>query len=625
MTNANLNKWKETFSRDLGIKNSIIVTGNVQDICQDTNDYGNYNSVVDNITHLVQASDFKNIYLWNGLEREKTVKGQNLQAATTPAGTSAAPAAADSSTPPSMRALRSMAGPATGANPNGDPADEFFTRMHDLLTAPDTESTAFILDYSDYLFGNANALSEKERRHLARISKVLQAQEYDIATNNYFQKKGNVVIIVAKNLSTIPPIYYQNNPVVDIVNVPLPGRSERAAFVNESLTALKVNKSLSSPDASIDKENFIDSLDRLTLKEIAQVFKLSRQNKELLSPEKLVNQFKYGEKVSPWEELDRSKLMILSDTLKKRVKGQDEAVEKIRSVIFRAFTGFSGLQHSAKQSKPKGTLFAVGPTGVGKTELAKALAEFLFGDENACIRFDMSEYSQEQSDQKLIGAPPGYVGYEAGGELTNKVRENPFCVLLFDEIEKAHPHILDKFLQILEDGRLTDNKGQTVSFSETIIIFTSNIGAADMQIRPEDDKDDVRAKFVEAVHDHFVNVLKRPEILNRIGDNVVAFNFINDPTVFSQIAKTKTAPLVNMMKEKYKATLKFQNEDEIFAIIAEKSDKRNGGRGVLNVIETEITNPLSDFVFENMDDLKGRTIVVKIANRNLKRFAVEFE
>lgn len=624
MKNAKLNKWKETLSRDLGIKSSIIVTGNVQDICQDVEGYGSYNSVVDNIVHLVQASNFKNIYLWNGLEREKTIKGQNLQTVATPAASSTA-ATADSSTPPAMRTLRSMAGPATGVNPNADTTDEFFIRMHDILTNPGTESTAFILDYSDYLFGNANALSEKERHYLARISKALQAQEYDITTNNFFQKQGNVVIIVAKNLSTIPPIYYQNNPVVDIVNVPNPGRPERAAFVNEALPALKVNKALNASDSQIDKENFIDSLDGLKLKEIAQIFKLSQQNTELLSPEKLVNQFKYGEKVSPWEELDRNKLMTLSDTLKKRVKGQDEAVEKVRSVIVRAFSGVSGLSHSAKQSKPKGILFFVGPTGVGKTELAKAIAEFVFGDENACIRFDMSEYSQEQSDQKLIGAPPGYVGYEQGGELTNKVREKPFSVLLFDEVEKAHKRILDKFLQILEDGRLTDSKGQTVSFSETIIIFTSNIGAADMQIRPEDDKDDVRAMFIEAVRNHFVNELGRPEILNRIGDNVVAFNFINDPAVFSQIAKTKVAPLVNMMKEKYKATLKFQNEEEIFSIIAGKSDPRNGGRGVLNVIETAISNPLADFVFENMDDLKGRTVVVKIANPNLKLFAVEFE
>ena len=121
-----------------------------------------------------------------------------------------------------------------------------------------------------------------------------------------------------------------------------------------------------------------------------------------------------------------------------------------------------------------GLMFFAGPTGVGKTEMAKAIAAFLFGDESFCIRFDMSEYAQEHSDQKLFGAPPGYVGYEEGGQLTNKLKANPFCVLLFDEIEKSHPKILDKFLQVLEDGRMTDSRGEIVYFSEAIIIFTSN-------------------------------------------------------------------------------------------------------------------------------------------------------
>ena len=126
--------------------------------------------------------------------------------------------------------------------------------------------------------------------------------------------------------------------------------------------------------------------------------------------EKLINLYKYGEKVSPWEELSKEKLSEVEERLSRRVKGQPQAIEKVKDVIIRAFTGFSGLQHSAKQKKPKGTLFFVGPTGVGKTELAKALAEFVFGDENACIRFVMSEYNHEQSDQRLVGAPPGYVG-----------------------------------------------------------------------------------------------------------------------------------------------------------------------------------------------------------------------
>ena len=386
-----------------------------------------------------------------------------------------------------------------------------------------------------------------------------------------------------------------------------------------------VSKSLSSPANKIDKENFIDSLDGFSLKEIAQLVRLSGMSAEPLSCEKLINLYKYGEKISPWEELNREKLEDIDETLKRRVKGQDEAIEKVRSVILRAYTGFSGLQHSAKQRKPKGTLFFVGPTGVGKTELAKSIAEFIFGDEGACIRFDMSEFSQEHSDQRLIGAPPGYVGYEAGGQLTNAVMAKPFCVLLFDEIEKAHGRILDKFLQILEDGRLTDSKGQTVSFSETIIIFTSNIGAANGSISPDMAPEEVHSKFVQEVKNHFVNELKRPELLNRIGDNIVPFNFINDRSVFVSIAKAKMAPMINFVKEHYQATLRFEDEDKIFGSIAAASDARNGGRGLLNVIESRIVNRLADFVFEHADELQGRTIVVSVKNERLGRFEMRLE
>ena len=326
--------------------------------------------------------------------------------------------------------------------------------------------------------------------------------------------------------------------------------------------------------------------------------------------ERLINLVKYGEKTSPWEELSRDKLMQIEERLSLRVKGQDEAIEKVRDVIIRAFTGFSGLQHSSKQRKPKGTIFFVGPTGVGKTELAKSLAEFVFGDESACIRFDMSEYNHEHSDQRLVGAPPGYVGYEAGGQLTNAVKAKPFCVLLFDEIEKAHGKILDKFLQILEDGRLTDGKGETVSFSETIIIFTSNIGAA--EVNPDLAPAEARKQFIQAVQNHFVSKLGRPELLNRIGDNIVAFNFIDDPEVFIQIARSKFRSVEEFVRDRYHVTLEFEDENAAFMAIAKQSGRENGGRGMLNRMESAIIDPLSMFIFERSEMLAGRRIRISL-------------
>ena len=221
----------------------------------------------------------------------------------------------------------------------------------------------------------------------------------------------------------------------------------------------------------------------------------------------------------------------------------------------------------------------------------------------------MSEYNHEHSDQRLVGAPPGYVGYEAGGQLTNAVKEKPFCVLLFDEIEKAHGRILDKFLQILEDGRLTDGKGETVYFSETIIIFTSNIGAAD--VNADLDPKEVKKLFVEKVQDHFITKLGRPELLNRIGDNIVTFNFIDNPEVFTKIAKLKFETIEEFVAERYGAKIVFENEDAIFMAIGKKAGKQNGGRGLLNVMESVIINPLSEFIFERSDMLRNRQVVIK--------------
>jgi ATP-dependent Clp protease ATP-binding subunit ClpA len=193
-------------------------------------------------------------------------------------------------------------------------------------------------------------------------------------------------------------------------------------------------------------------------------------------------------------------------------------------IIKRAVTGVGS---GRRGNRPRGVAFLAGPSGVGKTELAKAVTSLLFGDENACIRFDMSEFSAEHSDQRLIGAPPGYVGYDAGGELTNAIREKPFSVVLFDEIEKAHPRILDKFLQILDDGVLTSGRGDRVYFSESFIFFTSNLGVFRTDslgnrvpnISLTSGPDEVRTKVRTEIERYFKISLNRAELLNRIGEN----------------------------------------------------------------------------------------------------------
>lgn len=286
--------------------------------------------------------------------------------------------------------------------------------------------------------------------------------------------------------------------------------------------------------------------------------------------------------------------------------------------IKRTITGMSGLQGNS-HTRPKGVLFFAGPTGMGKTETAKTLAEIIFGDENCCIRFDMSEYSQSHSDQKLLGAPPGYVGYESGGQLTNAVKKNPFCILLFDEIEKAPPSIFDKFLQILEDGRMTDGQGNTVYFSESIIIFTSNLGMASENISINMAYDEISKKIRHAIENYFKINLGRPEILNRIGENIVVYDYIR-PNVAQDILTAQINKICqNLMEDK---KIEVQLSEKAFNVLKENALKnlQNGGRGIGNVVESLFINPLSRFLFDN--EISGNA---KISVDDIKISAIQPE
>ena len=609
MAQTEYNAWLERFSCEIGIKASVILHGNTSDIMMNSSNYGQYEPVIKSVISAVREKGFKNLICWDRVDGISDDSEQISFVADEQQNGDAYDLGG---------AANDLMMETAPVNKYKEP-DEFFPYVFNVIKNKHPK-TAFIFDYSDYLFGNANSLSEKERSYLATLGKALQqGQAYNMMSAD-FTDVEYLVVIIAKNSASIPPAYYLNDPMVSVINIPHPGRNERERFVTDNLSCLRISQDLRSDKTLL--ADFVDALDGFTLREIAQIMKLSRQLKdEPMSFEKLINLFKYGEKVSPWEELSREKLLQIEDRLSERVKGQPSAIAKVKDVIIRAYTGFSGLQHSSKQRKPKGTLFFVGPTGVGKTELAKSLAEFIFGDESACIRFDMSEYNHEHSDQRLVGAPPGYVGYEAGGQLTNAVKAKPFCVLLFDEIEKAHGKILDKFLQILEDGRLTDGKGETVYFSETIIIFTSNIGAA--EVNYESKPAEIKKKFIEAVRKHFVEELHRPELLNRIGNNIVAFNFISTPDVFVNIAKSKFRSVEMFVQERYKAKLVFEDEQSAFRAIAAKSGIQNGGRGMLNVMESAIIDPLSEYIFDRADMLEGRSIIIKLANDD--RLEYEFE
>lgn len=478
---------------------------------------------------------------------------------------------------------------------------------------------AFIINWSEYLF-SANGLSDDERQNITLLGKALKDRKVDYLNSDCNE---SVVIIILNKASGMPLSFYQGNPEVEIVTLQKPDREERKQIIQKIEDSFEV-KLKTGTTSLLDPENIecIDMLEDFTNREIIQLSRMSRKE-DKMTFDKLFYLFKYGEKENPWEKLEQSRVKNIKKELSERVIGQEEAIAKIEKTVVKAYMGLTGLHKTSSRSMPKGVFFFVGPTGVGKTELSKALAKFLFGDEQACIRFDMSEYAQENSDQKLIGAAPGYVGYEEGGQLTNAIKEHPFSVVLFDEIEKAakpNPRILDIFLQILEDGRLTDSKGETVYFSDTIIVFTSNLGAN--QVAMSSDKEAVAKEFIKIVKDYFDNELKRPELLGRIGyNNIVPFNFIQDREFQYKICKNKLKPVIRGIEEKYKLELEFEKEMEAIEYILKSVDSSKGGRDILNAINDRLLDPLAMFLFKNKDDLrslKGSKLVAKLGKNGFE-------
>ena len=483
-----------------------------------------------------------------------------------------------------------------------------------LVSSAGEERPLLVIDWSHLLVTQPAHPDQGEREWLQQLGKALVGEPEQRLDSDAFTRGQGLLVLISASLGAVPPVLYQGEPRVRLMVVPIPNRDERRAFFERHADDVNVDQPRVAPGAPTQParkaiiEALADLTDQLTTADLRQVVVLSRTVGTAVRPDRLLNLYRFGDQRSPWEELSEDKLHGVRDALRRRVIGQDGPVEHVATMIVRAWLGLAGLQHSAKRTKPKGTLFFVGPTGVGKTELAKACAEFLFGDEAACIRFDMSEFNHEHSDQRLVGAPPGYVGFEDGGQLTNAVSARPFSVLLFDEVEKAHPRVLDKFLQILEDGRLTDGRGETSWFSETVIIFTSNIGSADMPKAAT--SDEYERHFQAAVETDFVVRLKRPELLNRLGDNIVVFQPVTDHSNRLAILKRKLDPLGSHLKERW--GVKLDIDDHTIGHLVSLARSDHGGRGLLNALERGLMNPLALFLFDHHAKLRrGRTLNVR--------------
>lgn len=504
-----------------------------------------------------------------------------------------------------------------------------------LLLARCSFSVSVIMSFSSRMMARPDDLDTDERMTFMYLQNgAINAKKNRAgdSSNSDVSKPiiQNQLFLIADKLNDLPAWYSLTHPALKNINLPKPDYRMRGQIISSYASTFPGYSNATPDEQKIFNDTFVGSSEGFSTQDIARVFQIARMNnQDIRSIDKAIMLYKHGVQDNPWLKLDVKRLSKAEDFVKRRVLGQDPVVKSAVDIVKRAAMGMSGLQHSGSSSKPRGILFFAGPTGTGKTELAKALTELVFLDERNMIRFDMSEYRQEQSDQRLLGAPPGYVGYEAGGQLTNAMREHPFSVLLFDEIEKAHPSIMDKFLQILEDGRITDGRGETVYFQDCLIVFTSNLGITMpspenpsvriQNVSYENDKDyeSVRDKVLAGVKHYFNDELGRPELLNRIGNNILVFDFIRERSIEPILKKQIRNIATNLWVEKHiRLTVSESAVNDLKEFAKADLPKGQGGRGIGNMVEEMLINPLARYMFDNAIMRDTSILVERIWKQN---------
>jgi ATP-dependent Clp protease ATP-binding subunit ClpA len=455
----------------------------------------------------------------------------------------------------------------------------------------------FLVDYASHLyepvpFGLSEVLIEAH--HTAR----------DVTVSD--RKAVNPTVWLIDRPGDLPAWFTSRNDALREIFIELPNLEDRYGFARTVLSQFRDSDQLDEDEVVNFLEQFALESDGMTLAGMLNVAKLA--GSEGIATRDIADAIRMdrlGTRRNPWKsEIMRARISRAEEIISRRIKGQERAKERAIDILVRSIVGLSGSQTSSRHSRPRGVLFLAGPTGVGKTELAKAITELLFGEDTACHRFDMSEFMEENSINRMIGAPPGYPGHEHGGQLVNAMHKKPFSVVLFDEVEKAHPRILDMFLQILDEGRLTDSRGSTAYFSEALIIFTSNIGMIGsdhtqnlgMNILPGDSYSELEEKLIEAIRNHFKLELHRPELYNRLGQNIIAFEFISGK-VAHEILLAIIERVKNVVRLEHGVEVEIEEAGLINLIDLCLTDWFEGGRGIANRVETHFINPLSREIF----------------------------